>query len=642
MDLLHKQPLLSSACLDVTAQGDAVSDRYGDIYFSRSGGFAEKHHVFVAGNALPERFQSGISTRVLEFGFGAGLSFLATAHALLQTVRPAHRRAPELHYFSIEKHPLSRSEIVRLIQPWPMLRPLAEELVGHWPERLPGFHRRYLAGGRIALTLIFGDVADVLPQVEGVFDVFFLDGFSPRRNADMWSDSVFRHLRRLSAPGARASTYSSARVVADGLAAAGFSVARAPGFGSKKHMLTGVRAGDAPSMGRPEADSDRLASAVIVGAGVAGLTMARALARRGVSVQVFDRAATLGAGGSGNVAGIVSPVISRDWNLRSQLTALGLGYLRTEWAALQEQGSKPKGAFPGVIQLGRNPQHVTRQSDIADALQLDPEFARWLSAEELSIIGGAPVTMPGWYFPQAGWLVPGDYLQAMADHPLIQLNLGVSVEEIQPQGGTWLGLSGAGQVVFTTDRLVLANATALEGLLPDVGKYITPCRGQVSASMRRNACTGPDIIVPLMREGYGLDLPDGLRVFGASFKSGDPSLEVRLAEQRENAVRLASISPELGRSLPPVNTWQARVSLRATTPDRLPMVGRVDRVGMGPLYVTAGHGSRGFTWCALLAETLAAAMLDEPSPMPKALRHALDPGRFARRAARRAGQPDEC
>lgn len=638
------QPLLSPAQLVWTAEGEAINARYADIYFSRAGGLAEKYHVFVAGNDLPERFSSGAATRVLEFGFGAGLSFLATAHAMLQSTAYASPTTPPLHYFSIEKHPLSSEDVRRLIAPWPELYPLAEELIAQWPDRVPGFHRRFLAQGRIVLTLIFGDVAEVLPQIDGVFDVFFLDGFSPRLNADMWSEHVLGHLPRLGAPGARVSTYSSARRVMAVLSAVGFEVRRQPGFGGKKHMLTGilpVAAMEDPDLRVEPAPEGGV---VIVGAGVAGLTMARALARRGIAVRVFDSATMLGAGGSGNAAGIVSPVISMDWNLRSQLTASGLGFLRADSASLRWTERLRKGDFAGVIQLDRTSKHATRQSAMACALRLDPEFARWLSADDLSAIGDVPVTSSGWFFPRAGWLVPREYLQALADHPLIELNLGTSVGGLNVHDEVWTGSDSAGQRLFVANRVVLANATALEALLPAVGQYITPCRGQVSAALRQANSPGPDITLPLMREGYGLDLPDGRRVFGASFKPGDRTLEVRMSEQLENEVRLSSINPELSRSLTPVSQWQARVSLRATTPDRLPMVGRVEMVHSGifsdghpPLYVTAGHGSRGFTWCALLAESLAAEMLGEPGPLPKLLRLALDPTRFARRAARRAG-----
>lgn len=633
--------LLEPAQLDTAGQGDAYCDRFGDIYFSRAGGFEEKYHVFVAGNGLPDRFASGTVTRVLELGFGTGLSFLVTAQALLQVPNPNHA-VPELHFISIEKHPLPREDMLRLVSPWPELRALAEELVDQWPDLVPGFHRRNLAGGRIALTLVFGDIAQVLPQIEGPFDAFFLDGFSPRLNMDMWSDSVFRHLSRLSAPGAHVATYTCARSVADGLAAVGFQMSRQPGYGAKKTMLTGALSPSSAQEPAARPSWDRRLPVVVIGAGVAGLTTARALARRGIPVQVFDSAEDLGAGGSGNAAGIVCPLISMDWSALSQLTAFGLGYLRADWDQLKRADFTPGGAFSGVIQLARDPRHQARQSLIADTLRLDPEFACWLSAEALSVMGGVPVTQPGWFFPRAGWLIPGDYLRTLAAHPLIELKLGVPIAQIVSQDASWQGLDSDGHRQFESGCVVLANADALGDFLPEIGEYITACRGQVSVSTRQNASMGLDIAMPMMREGYGLDLPDGRRVFGASFKPGDQTLAVRMSEQLENGDRLAAINPELCQSLEAVSHWQARVALRATTPDRLPFVGRIESTVTGtssgmspPLYVNAGHGSRGFTWCGLLAESLAAEILGEPSPLPISLRAALEPTRFARREARR-------
>lgn len=645
MNSQGEQPLLPRAELTWTADGEAFNDRYGDIYFSCAGGLAEKFHVFVAGNGLPERFAQGLTTHVLEFGFGAGLSFFATAHCLMQTepsgVTPS---APQLHFYSIEKHPLIPDDLRRLIAPWPELASLANELIDQWPDRVPGFHRRFLADGRIALTLVFGDIASVLPEIDGRFDAFYLDGFSPRRNADMWCEDVLNHLPRLGAPGARVATYSAARVVVDGLTAVGFSVNRVPGFGVKKHMVRGRL--DAPSA-RPvlvARSARRDDPVVIIGAGVAGLTVARALARRGRSVRVFDAASTLGAGGSGNAAGIVAPVMSRDWNTRSSLTAMGLGFMRADWQALERLGRCPQGGFSGVIQLARHDRYAARQSDIAEDLGFDSTFAEWLSTDALSELAGVPVPMPGWFFPGAGWLAPTDYLRALADDPLVELVFDGAIHAIEQVGAVWQGRDADGQVVFSAKDLVLANADALGNLRGDLGAFITPCRGQVSTALRRTDVPGATLLRPLMREGYAVDLPDGRRVFGASFKAGDASCMARYEEQQENAARLAALSPLLSQALPSVDAWQARVSLRATTPDRLPMVGQLGFASENQvaeaapaLYVTAGHGSRGFTWCALLAESLVAEMLGEPAPLPVSLRAALTPQRFALRAARRAG-----
>lgn len=644
MNSQGEQPLLPHADLNWTPDGEAFSDRYGDIYYSRAGGLAEKHHVFVAGNGLPDRFARGLTTHVLEFGFGAGLSFFATAQCLLQTVpREPASKAPLLHFYSIEKHPLTPDEMRRLIAPWPELATLADELIDQWPDRVPGFHRRFLANGRIALTLVFGDITSVLPQIDGQFDAFYLDGFSPRRNAVMWSETVLKHLPRLGLPGARVATYSAARVVVDGLTAVGFSVNRLPGFGAKRHMLGGHLVGNSAQpilAGRGTCQEDPV---VIIGAGVAGLTVARALARRGRSVRIFDGASSLGAGGSGNAAGIVAPVMSRDWNIRSTLTAIGLGFMRADWQALARLGRCPQGGFSGVIQLARHDRYAARQSDIAEDLGFDSTFAEWLSADALSELAGVPVPMPGWFFPGAGWLAPTDYLRALADDPLIELVFDGAIHAIEPEGAVWQGRDGHGQVIFSATDLVLANADALGTLRADLGAFITPCRGQVSTALRRTDVSGSALLLPLMREGYAVDLPDGRRVFGASFKAGDATCMARYEEQQENAARLAALSLELCQALPSIETWQARVSLRATTPDRLPMVGRLEFASENQaaeaapaLYVTAGHGSRGFTWCALLAESLVAEMLGEPGPLPVSLRAALAPQRFAHRAARRA------
>lgn len=643
--------------------------RFQDVYYTRAGGAAEKQHVFVEGTQLPLRFKTHPTTRILEMGFGSGLSFLVTASAYLQAVAAAGAdkvtsEAVGLNFYSIEKYPLNRADLARIIAQWPDLAPLGRELLDQWPDLVPGFHRRYLAEGRIALTLIFGDVEHVLAPLTGPFDAFFLDGFNPSHNTAMWSDLVFQQMARLSAPGGRVATYSVCRQVVDGLRAAGFQVQKIPGFGAKKQMLVGAAGIAGHQNDSPPVDPRprRSAPVVVIGAGVAGLTTARALARRGIAVQVWDAAAELGEGGSGNRAGIASPLISMDWNELSQLTGMGLGFLRADVARLRAEGHSLQADFCGVIQLGRDAKHSARQSLIAATCPFPPEFAQWLTAEQLTVLSGVPVAQAGWYFPGAGWLVPIDYLRAQADHPLIELVFGSAVHRLVSAGSTWVGMDAGGQPHFTSETVVLANADTLGTLLPELDTYITACRGQVSAAARQCSAAssplGPPLSIPMMREGYGVDLPMGVRVFGASFKPEDRSLDFRAAERQENADRLAAISPLLCQSLEDSNQWVDRVSLRATTSDRLPLVGRFEPQsgllggedsemvacappGIGPskeptLYVNAGQGARGFTWCALLAEMLAADLMGELSPLPASLRQAIDPARFIRRAARRA------
>ncbi|WP_286962870.1 tRNA (5-methylaminomethyl-2-thiouridine)(34)-methyltransferase MnmD, partial [Cupriavidus sp. UBA2534] len=191
------EPILSS-------DGTPYSPRYDDVYHSARGGLAQAHHVFLGGNGLPGGWAGREQFVIVETGFGQGLNFLAT----WQAWRSDPQRCQRLHFVSIEKHPFTREGLAQLHAHAGLgeLLPLADQLQQQWPDALPGLHRLSFEDGAVTLTLALGDVETMLPKLVLGADAFYLDGFSPSRNADMWSDSVFRGLARLARIGATLAT----------------------------------------------------------------------------------------------------------------------------------------------------------------------------------------------------------------------------------------------------------------------------------------------------------------------------------------------------------------------------------------------------------------------------------------------------
>lgn len=211
------------------------SEQFGDVYFSAYDGLAETRHVFLAGNRLPEAWAGRKKFTIAETGFGTGLNFLAAAQMFRQTAPPGAR----LDYISIEKYPLKPDDIERYLAHWSNEFPqLLRELCAQYPAPLPGFHK-ILFGSDISLLIIFDDVADALPQIAAQVDCWFLDGFKPATNPEMWTQHVFENMARLSAPNARFSTFTAAGAVRRGLVAAGFQVDKIKGYGTKRDMLAG-------------------------------------------------------------------------------------------------------------------------------------------------------------------------------------------------------------------------------------------------------------------------------------------------------------------------------------------------------------------------------------------------------------------
>lgn len=201
-----------------------VSTRFDDPYFSLENGLAETRHVFLQGNGLPERFQDGF--RVAELGFGTGLNLLTT----LAEWRSADVSGV-LQFTSFEAYPMQAGEMIRAQSAFPELSDVAQELAPFWRQGA-----REISLPDLRFTLVEGDARKTLPAWEGRADAWFLDGFSPAKNPELWEAALLAEVARHTAPGGSAATYTAAGFVRRGLEAAGFDVSRAPGYGRKRHM----------------------------------------------------------------------------------------------------------------------------------------------------------------------------------------------------------------------------------------------------------------------------------------------------------------------------------------------------------------------------------------------------------------------
>ncbi|MEM8840778.1 MAG: tRNA (5-methylaminomethyl-2-thiouridine)(34)-methyltransferase MnmD [Pseudomonadota bacterium] len=211
----------------VWRNGVPVSRRFDDPYFALSDGLKETRHVFLAGNLLQERWDKTSAFQIAELGFGTGLNFLASL-ALWRQIAPIGAR---LKFTSFELYPLSQAEMAAALEPWPDLP--SDDLVPHWPLNGP------LELQDCVLEVVLGDARQTLPTWKGQADAWFLDGFAPARNPQLWQPDLLRRVAEHTMPGGTFATYSAAGHVRRSLQAAGFTVERRPGYGGKRHMSVG-------------------------------------------------------------------------------------------------------------------------------------------------------------------------------------------------------------------------------------------------------------------------------------------------------------------------------------------------------------------------------------------------------------------
>jgi tRNA 5-methylaminomethyl-2-thiouridine biosynthesis bifunctional protein len=588
---------LIPATLSFKHQGVPWSETFDDVYHSAAGGVAQARHVFLDGNGLPGRWAGRERFVILETGFGAGINFLATWQAWRQDAAGCAR----LHFVSIEKHPFALHDLREIHSHCPQIADEAAELHAHWPMLVPGAHRIELDAGKVVLTLFFADIK-VARELRLAADAFYLDGFAPAKNPDMWSPALMRSLSRLAAPGATAATWSVASSVRHAFEETGFAVEKRPGFGDKREMLFARFAKPVPQLRIP-----KTRKASVIGAGLAGAAVCERLCARGWEVTLLERHDAPAQEASGNLAGTFHPLVTPDDSIFARLTRAAFLYSTNYWQGLEDL----RWDRCGVLQLARDEKEQASQRRSLAALQLPPEYAQYVTREEASAHAGVPLAADGLWFPQGGWIQPRSLVEAQlrACGDRLERRYGIEVADL-PDG-----------------IVVLANSSEAPKLQRVPHLRLRKVRGQLTY-VPAESIEAPHVVV--LRGGMLLPPVDGVCVAGATYDIDDEDPRVRADSHASNLARVGHI---IGQSLD-VNLSEGRVAFRAVVPDRLPVVGRIEE----GRYAAFAYGSRGLVWSALAAELIAAELEGEPLPLEGALVDAMRPGRFAERSAKRGGR----
>lgn len=615
---------------------------YDDIFHSADGGPAQARHVFLGGNRLPDRWRGAPEFSVLETGFGLGLNFLATWAAF----RADPQRAQRLHYVSIEKHPFPAGELGRLHAAYPEFAELSSRLRDAWPVTVDGFHRISLDHGRVLLTLVIGDIADVLARIRMAADAIYLDGFSPAKNPAMWTPQVFRGLSRLAAPGATLATWCAAVAVREGLAAVGFEIEKTRGFGHKREMSIArfaprwkVRRYEPPA---PRAWAQR--HALVVGAGLAGAAVCEVMTRRGWSVELVERHALPCAEASGNLAGAFHPLLARDESVLARLTRTGFLHALRAWRALESAGQGFDWARCGVLMLG---------AGLPD--RAPPGIAQRVSREQASAIAGVELLDGGMHFPDGGWVNPPSLVRAQltgAAGAGLRAHFGREVDRIERGTDIWIARDASGATIAAAPVLILANAGDAARLLPQARGALKRVRGQLS---HLPAGAARSVRAVVCGDGYVLPPIKDVVLSGATYDFDDEDASLRAGSHAANLERLRRLVAQ-----PPTvdaASLDGRVAWRTVSGDRLPLIGEIpdsapvdacpgqfagahlrDLPRLPGLYGAFAYASRGLTWAALGAELLADLIEGVPQALDADLADAIDPARFLLRELRHPRQ----
>lgn len=637
----------------VWEEGGPRNIDHDDRYFASEGGLDETRYVFIGQNRLGERFAQSQSFTIAETGFGTGLNFLAAVE-LWARVAPAGAR---LDFISVERSPLSKSDLERALTAWPELVDYARQLLDVYPPAMPGYHRLYLLDGRVALTLMLGDAVEMFGLLDAQVDAWFLDGFAPSKNPDIWTEDVFHQISRLSRPGATFATFTAAGHVRRALEAVGFAVRKFEGFGRKREMLCGDMqrpvepVSSSPWYDAPPHTKRSLRQAVVVGAGVAGMAVAHSLAARGWKVMVCERAVQVAQAASGNPAGIVLPRLTLDMNLEAQFYVAAFLSAARFYAGIQKRFPAFQWRARGVLQLldGARARRI-------GGLGLPREVVEVLDQAAAQQIVGLSCASGGLFFPGGGWLDPRLLCTLLREDaaPHIELKTCCTVQRLGRANGNWQVIDDTGAVVAEAPVVVLANGYAASRF--DVCRWLplTPVRGQLSYLPVTESSSR--LKVAVCYEGYVIPGESGRHYVGATYDTHDLTLAVRRADHEHNLSALRMRLPDF--SAVDVASLDGRVALRTATEDHLPCVGPIPEEGVflqqfadlrdgkparnypsasyhPDLFVSVGHGSRGLASSWLAAEMIVAQLESEPCPVPRDMAHLLHPARFLVRKLKR-------
>lgn len=653
-----KQTAIQPANLEFNAEGTPVSRDFDDVYFSNDNGLEETRYVFLEGNQLSARFPTHSRSLfvVAESGFGTGLNFLTLWQAF-DRFRAAHPEATlqRLHFISFEKFPLTAHDLRLAHQRWPELAPWASQLQAQWPLPLAGCHRLLLDEGRVTLDLWLGDINELTDQLDdsldGQVDAWFLDGFAPAKNPDMWSTHLFTAMARLARPGATLATFTSAGFVRRGLQEAGFTLRKQKGFGRKREMLVGVMeqpASPAPRTPWFARSGSNARETAIIGGGIASALLALALIQRGWQVTLYCADSEPAQGASGNRQGALYPLLSAHDPALSRFFPAAFTFARRLYDALP-------GAFDhdwcGVTQLGWDEKS---QQKIAQMLSLGlPEaLAERVDAAQVAENTGLETGCGGIHYPLGGWLCPAELVAALLD---LAQTRGLKVH-YNHEAASLTRTDADWQVRFENGQtaehacMVVANGHRINAFSQTVMLPVYSVAGQVSYIP-----TTPELgklRQVLCYDGYltPQNPTNGHHCIGASYRRGQAECDYREEDQQQNRQRLLDCFPQAEWATEvDISEGAARCAVRCATRDHLPMVGNVpdyaatleayqqlaqtqpeaESAPVWPdLFMIGALGSRGLCSAPLLAEVLAAQMSNEPIPLDGVTLAGLNPNRL--------------
>ncbi|MGB1201277.1 MAG: bifunctional tRNA (5-methylaminomethyl-2-thiouridine)(34)-methyltransferase MnmD/FAD-dependent 5-carboxymethylaminomethyl-2-thiouridine(34) oxidoreductase MnmC [Cognaticolwellia aestuarii] len=655
---------------NITFQNDGspYSEQFNDIYFDTNQGTSQSECVFIDGNNIsarlakcPERFV------IAETGFGTGLNFLLTLEVFHRLQQEQNQPNTEnstksrLHFISVEKYPLTKQQLIQSLNALPQLKHFSQQLIAQYPEAPSNSVNLTFLDGLVSLELIFNDATEGLaslnakekPYNQAMVDAWFLDGFSPEKNPEMWHEGLFKQVARLSKEQATLATFTVSGKVRRLLIAAGFRVEKRQAKGKKNEMLSAVFQQN-PNSGKGYQQRAVIAKpqhVSIIGGGIASACAAYALTNAGVKVTVYCQDFSVAQGASSNNIGAIYPLIHQQADDISLFYQHAFKQAIAYYKNIQAQGFHFDHDWCGLLEISYKPALALRQQHIANSAVWPKSLITSIDETQASKQASIPLNNGGLFFPEAGWVAPAQLVKqifkAAESSNRLRIETGCKINKISQQtDGKWLMHSTSKN--YLTEVLIYCGGA--QGIPLNIIKQLplTPVRGQVSSMASNEKIAKLSTVI--CHKGYLTPANNNLHCIGATFKKNSFDIDSKPEEDQYNLDMIE-------KCLPGITTWQnsdvisSKARLRCMTPDHMPMVGampdieahkaqyqhlskdkrwRYDQQApvINNLYMMTGLGARGLCTAPLLADILTADICGTPYPLDNEQLFNLAPNRF--------------
>jgi len=635
--------------------GSPYSEQFDDIYFDTESGYQQSEHVFVRGNNIKLRLSQAESEFTIgETGFGTGLNFLLTLKTYLELSES--KELPTLHFISTEKYPLTKEQLARSLDSLPEISHLSEMLVEVYPKEITEDCSFRLLNGKIKVSLLIDDSTVGLSKLrtnkKGLVDAWYLDGFSPAKNPEMWQAPLFSEIARLSKEQATISTFTVAGHVRRKLIDVGFRLRKAPYVGNKSEILTGVYQQDSNKLQgfyiRPNITKPQHVS--IVGGGIASACAAYSLVKQGIKVTVYCKDETIAQGASSNHIGALYPLIHQQKDEISCFYEKAFWHARSYYQSILDLGFTFDHQWCGLLELSFTDALRKRQSGFDKQSPWPRDLIHSIDIEKARQLSSLPLNDGGLFMPKAGWIAPAQLVSALFEAAQsigqCRVKTNTTINKITKNKTKWL--LETDKKSFEASVLVLSGGAELleNDCMVDLPLY--PVRGQIS-EMQASKLT-ENLSTVICHKGYVTPSNQGKHCIGATFIKDSANTE---ASAEEDSLNLQMIE----KSMPGVLPWSqkdivnSKARIRCMTPDHLPVVGPMPKITehialyphlakdknwsykeLAPhhenIYTLTGLGARGLCSAPLLAEILTADLCGLPYPVDNKQLFNLSANRF--------------